>query len=346
MHRPFGSPLNDVKFDFFGNGIGLAQLAVGVLGLGSLVAGGGLYAVKHHQRATNKFFQSLFDTSQNKLSKINYLVLPRGSMNVGISTETIKRLNLHTAFKSVALIGDNRSGKTIFLSHTVLNEMFPWWYRYLFPPRGLFLTGSQKSATVDAWLKNQIATTEKDDPWSAVADLLGQRRKEQRVRVFLHSLFKSKLYSFLRPQPAIIVVDQAEELLRSYRAEFLVGFYNLVKEARDDDLFRLVLVINTENAVKALELMNGGNMFDVITAPKVSREAVVEHYGDELAKIFDECDCCIGIALDYVADKKRPKDMTAREYAAAKKEKYVKDNCLAVEITREEYTKAGEHARN
>jgi hypothetical protein len=318
-------------------------LAVGVLGLSAVVAGGGLYAVKHHQRATSKFFESLLDTSKYKLSKIDYSVLPRGNMHVGIDKEPLKKLNLHNAFKSVALIGDNRSGKTIFLCNTVLNDLFPWWYRYLFPPRGLFLTGSQKSATVDAWLKNQIATTEKDDPWSAVADLLGQRRKEQRVRVFLHTLFKSKLPAFLKPQPAIIVVDQAEELLRAYRAEFLVGFYNLVKEGRDDDLYRLVLVINTENAVKALELMNGGNMFDVITAPKVSRDAVAEHYGEEFAKVFDDCDCCIGVALDYLADKKRPKDMTAKEYAAMKKEKYASDNCLAVEITREEYTKAGEH---
>lgn len=314
-----------------------------MVGLGSLVAGGGLYAVKRNQRATNKFFQSLLDTSKNKLSKIDYSVLLRGHMHVGISKEPIKRLNLHSASKAVALIGDNRSGKTIFLSNTILHDMFPWWYRYFFPPRGLFLTGSQKSTTVDAWLKNQLATTEKDDPWSAVAELLCQRRKEQRVRVFLHTLFKTKLPTFLKPQPAIIVVDQAEELLRAYRAEFLVGFYNLVKEARDTDLFRLVLVISTENAVKALELIYGGNMFTIIQAPKVSREAVAAVYGENFAKIFDDCDFCIGVALDYVNDKERPKDMTAKEYAAMKKEKYAGDKCLAVEITREEYIKAGEH---
>lgn len=67
-----------------------------------------------------------------------------------------------------------------------------------------------------AWLKNQIANTENDDPWSAVTDLLGQRRDEQRVRSFLHTLFKTKLPAFLKPQPVIIVVDQAEELLRAY----------------------------------------------------------------------------------------------------------------------------------
>eukprot|EP01039_Chlorochromonas_danica_P011534 gene11534-12911_t len=340
-----GAPWTDQKFDIFGHGIGLAQLAVGVVGLGAVVAGGGLYAVKHHQRATSKFFNSLLATSENKLSKIRYSVLPRGQMTVGIEKEPIKRLNLRDAFKSVALVGDNRSGKTIFLSNTILNDLFPWWYRYVFPPRGLFLTGSQDSPTIKDWLKSQIATTEKDNPWAAVADLLSQRRQEQRVRLFLVKVFKTTLPSFLLPQPAIIVVDQAEELLRAYRADFLVGFYNLAKEGRDDDLFRLVLVINSENAVKALELMNGGNMFDVITAPKVSREAVEAQYGAAFAKIFDDCDSCIGVALDYVADKKRPKDMSAKEYAAVKREKYFSDNCLTKEITREEYNEAREHSK-
>lgn len=109
----------DSKFDLFGHGIGLAQLAVGVLGLGTLVAGGGLYALKHHQRATSKFFifNSLLITSENRLSKFDYSVLPRSHMTVGVGKEPIKTLNLRDAFKSVVLIGDNRSGKTIFLAN-------------------------------------------------------------------------------------------------------------------------------------------------------------------------------------------------------------------------------------
>lgn len=341
----FGIPLTDQKADLFGHGIGLAQLAVGVIGLGAVVVGSGFYAMKHHQRATNKFFRSLLTTSEEELSKIDYSVLPRGSMRVGISNEPIKRLNLQSSFKSVALIGDNRSGKTIFLSNTILNDLFPWWYRYVFPPRGLFLTGSQDSPTIKDWLKSQIATTDKDNPWSAVADLLSQRRQEQRVRLFLHKTLKSSLPSFLKPQPAIIVVDQAEELLRAYRADFLVGFYHLAKKGRDNDSFRLVLVINSNNAVKALELLNGGNMFSIVQAPKVSRDGVVGKYGEDFAKIFDECDDCIGVALDYLSDDKRPKEMSAKEFAAMKRERYIVDNCLTEEITREEYNKAREHSK-
>ena len=331
----------DEKFDIFGNEIGLAQLAVGVLSLGTLVAGGGVYAVKHHQRATSKFFNSLLAISENKLSNIPS-VLSRGQMTVGVDKQPIIKLNLHDAYKSVALIGANRSGKTIFLSNAILNDMFPWWYRYCFPHRGLFLIGSQKAANIDVWLKNQIATTEKDDPWTALADLLSQRRQEQRVRLFLFRMFRFSLPVFLLPQPAIIVIDQAEELLRAYRADFLVGLYNLAKEGRDDRLFRLVLVINSDNAVKALELMNGGNMFDVIEAPKVSREAIVSNFGEEFSKTFDECDGCIGVALDFQADKKTA-GMSAKEYCALQKERYISDNCLTDEISREEYNKAREH---
>lgn len=114
------------------------------------------------------------------------------------------------------------------------------------------------------------------------------------------------------------MVDQAEELLRSYRADFLVGFYNLVKEGRDDDLFRPVLVINSDNAVKALKLLNDGNTFSIVQATKVSREAIVAKYGEDSAKVFDDCDGCIGVALDYLSDEERPKDMPANEYAALK----------------------------
>jgi hypothetical protein len=67
--NPSFSGVLDAKFDLFGHGIGLAQLAVGVIGLGTVI---GLYAVKHHQRATSKFFNSLLATSENKLSKIRY----------------------------------------------------------------------------------------------------------------------------------------------------------------------------------------------------------------------------------------------------------------------------------
>jgi hypothetical protein len=63
-------------------------------------------------------------------------------------------------------------------------------------------------------------------------------------------------------------------------------------------------------------------MFDVIQAPKVSREAVAGEYGEEFAKMFDDCDGRIGVSLDFLDDKKKPTGMSAEENAALKKERY------------------------
>ena len=125
-----------------------------------------------------------------------------------------------------------------------------------------------------------------------------------------------------------------------------MAFYDLAKEARDDDLFRLVLVINSENAVKALKLMNGGNMFRFVKGPKVNREAVKNSYGEEFAKIFDDCNGCIGLAVEYVMDNKKKElskemmMMTAREFTEMKNRAYLQNACLVEQITLEEYTKA------
>ena len=44
--------------------------------------------------------------------------------------------------------------------------------------------------------------------------------------------------------------------------------------------------------------------------------------------------------MDYVADKKGAKYMTAKDFAEIKKRTYLESSCLAEEITREEYYKA------
>ncbi len=336
------SGLLGAKLDVLGHGIGLAQLVVGVIGLGTVV--GGRFYMKRNQRETRKFVNSLLEASIKKVENMKP-ILTRGPMTEGADEKPFYKLNLSNAFKSVALIGPSRSGKTVFLCNTILKEMYPWWNRYIFPSRGFFLTGSKKPANIDAWLRHQIATSDKDDPWAALKDLVSQRYMEQRVRRLLKAAFGDALPAFLKPQPPIIVIDQAEELLATYRADFLIALYDLVKETRDDKVFRLVLIINTQQAVKALKLLNGGNMFSVIQAPKVSRDAVVGEYGEEFAKIFKDCDDCIGVALDYQYDKERLNGMSAKDYAEMKKKQYMSDNCLMDEITREEYMKAGERSK-
>jgi hypothetical protein len=135
------------KLDVLGHGIELAQLVVGVIGLGTVV--GGIFYMKRYQRATNKSFDSLLMAPMKKVENLKP-ILSRGPMTDGADKNRFYKLNLNNAFKSVALIGPRRSGKTVFLCNTILKEMYPWWYRIFFPPRGFFLTGSKKPATIDA----------------------------------------------------------------------------------------------------------------------------------------------------------------------------------------------------
>ena len=102
------------------NGIGAAQLVVGVIALGRVC----LLAVKYHQRATNKFFSSLLTTSNMKLSRIKKLsYLLRGPMFAGNDVVPINSLGLRDSHNAVAVIGANRSGKTVFISNYTLNDM-------------------------------------------------------------------------------------------------------------------------------------------------------------------------------------------------------------------------------
>ena len=124
--------------------------------------------------------------------------------------------------------------------------------------------------------------------------------------------------------------------MRKYRGKFLVKFYTLAKGGRDNDSFRLVLIINTENAVESLKLINGGNMFQLVHAPKVSTDAVIKYHGEDFAKIFKDCDDCLGVALDFVTEKP---SMSAREFFDVRKQQYERDHCLLQPVSREEYNK-------
>ena len=75
--------------------------------------------------------------------------------------------------------------------------------------------------------------------------------------------------------------------------------------------------------------MNVGNKFEIITAPKVSRDAVANLFGEQFAEV----------AIEYLSDKKRQ----SMVYGAMKNEKNTRGICLVDEITTEDYTRATEH---
>jgi hypothetical protein len=280
---------------------------------------------------------SLIPNCRNEMSKFAYNYLARADIKIGEQKDVMKRLDTHNSFNSVALKGEHRTGKTILISQ-YLNSLFPWWYHFCFPPRGLFLVGNQRESTISGWLNSEIFIEPQEDPWSSLFDFLDHhRRQEQRTRLFLQRIFKDWLPSWLKPQPFFIIVDDAENLLISYRAAFLVPLFNLVKKGRDRDLFRLVILIVSDNSAKALNLIHGKEMFDIIEAPKVSKEAVQQEFGDEFQKVFEDCDDSLGIAIDYINDSDRNRDETAKDYALRIKEIYRKDCCLIPEISTAEY---------
>jgi hypothetical protein len=251
--------------------------------------------------------------------------------------------------KAVALMGDSRSGITTYLFHILENEMYPWWKRPFFPPRGVYLT-SNFERNIDEWLREELSVPNYVNPWFALGEMIQERRKEQLIRRFLHRLCKDKLPNCLRPQPVTIVIDDAEELLRKYRSKFLTSFTQLAIEANDENLIQFIVIINSENAKKALEMIYGGrDLFTFLQVPKISRQAVVAHYGEDFAKIFDDCDGNIGLAQQYFHRKKMNNSIangkTAKDYILFMKEIIDKDRNLVEEITEEEYRQAEEHWR-
>lgn len=285
-----------------------------------------------------KVLQSLLSYCKLALAKNGHKVLARDSL---------PELDVVNASKAVILVGDRRSGKSVFLADNIANKMYPWWHRLFFPVRGVYLNGCEafRSSTIDSWLRNQIGPTEKPDPFYGLWDLVREWRRGQRVRQFLHEVFNANLPSFLLPQPVFIVVDDAEGLLCVHRAACLSAFHQLIREAKDNDLIRLVFIVNTENAVKSMQLV-GSEMYDVFKVPGVSEKAVAEQFGDEFAKNFVDCDSSIGITLDY--DREASKDMTAKAYSQMRKENFRELSMLSLKtvISEEEYRKARERTKN
>lgn len=254
-------------------------------------------------------------------------------------------VDLRNADRAIALVGDNRSGLSLSIVHAVVN-MFPFSRRLMFPPRWIYLDGSTRAATMAKWLAVHIGRDEKRDPFPRLRHFISDQYNEQRLRIFLHQIFKYRLPRFAKPQPTVMVVDHAEELLRRHRTDFVSCFDELVRLAEDTDLLRLVFVINSMNAVKALQLMYRGDMIDIIKLPKLSRKAVVAKYGESFGNIFDDCDGNIGMALDYVDCCKQTHDMmSAKDYSAQMKHWYTQHKGLVVEITREEYNRSREQFR-
>lgn len=300
-----------------------------------LTACGALFiSAKSRRRSTKKIFHHLLTKAEIHLSGPKY-ILARNTHLDSVS------LNLRTSRKPIVLVGDCRSGKTKFISHHIMYDYCSLWSRPFHFPRGLYLDGSQRSSNMTKWLSSQLPATNLHLPWATLSDWISDQYDGQKIRRTLHQIFKERLPSLLKPQPVTIVIDDAEELLRRHRAEFLLNFNDLVRDCCDTDLLRIVFVVNSFAAVDSLQLMNCGNSVEVIRCPNVSREAVAQHYGEEFALIFEKCESNIGIALDM---KDFPKEDPAL-CAARLKVLYEQSHCLMKPISYDEYQQAFHHKK-
>lgn len=190
-----------------------------------------------------------------------------------------------------------------------------------------------------SWLKQQVSTLGKDDGKGTLMDLALDRYDEQKLRGMLMRTFgPAWLPKLLQPQPSIIIIDQAEELLRKHRAEFLSFFYLLIKEARDCSYFKLIFVINSDEAVQSFQVLNGGTLFVEVSAPEPDEADVQRILGPEFAAIFRKCGKNLGITADYFNCRDpEEKKLSPDKFYEKKKKQYTDLYAVLKPVTKTEF---------
>lgn len=330
-----------------------------VLGLG--VTALATAAVVRH-RGTSKFSNLLIKRAKAQLSGVDYVERGQPTL-IQLSRREELRINtssveLFSLDRAILLKGPHRSG-TVFCAYNVLFEnllfkfmagktvalsrhilqSFPPITRSLFPPRGLYLLGDQQHNSMHSWLQQQLSTLGKDDAKGTLMDLVLDRYDAQPIRgMLLRTFGPTWLPRMLHPQPSIIIIDQAEELLRKHRGEFLSFFYLLIKEARDCAYFKLVFVINSEAAVHSFQVLNGGTLFVEVSAPQPDEVDVQRILGEEFAGVFLQCGKNLGITADYF-NCRDPEEKKLRpdEFYEKKRKQYIDLYAVLEPVTKTEF---------
>ena len=238
--------------------------------------------------------------------------------------------------KSIIIYGPHRSGKSVYISHSILHNIYPFWFRLLFPPIGFFLVGDQRFKTTVDWLKTQISSNDKEDPIAALMDLIKQRASDQVITRFISTIFPS-CHRIFQPQPCVVIIDQAEELIRHHRADFMNTIFPLVKLCKDSpNALQLIIVVNSSNAVASLESLNGVNLFEIIQCPRPLSSVVANYKSSEYCSNFEKLDRCVGITNDYMSKKRVDNLDTPEEYLLRRIASYIQGNGVKNIVTKRE----------
>ena len=187
--------------------------------------------------------------------------------------------------RALILQGRNQEGKT-----TLLRECIPWWRRFgPFAYRGLYLNGAQGKGveTFEKWLTTEMfgATTTRG---CEIAFNLVQYSESQVFRSVLERVGLP-----IAPKPAIVVVDQFEELLKRFPVQALDWANTLTNQHTRDNLTRVIFVCNSDAGSQTLLNLNQGTRFDRVIMEQVSGQGVIGLIGLD-KELFQNCSGNIG----------------------------------------------------
>ena len=210
--------------------------------------------------------------------------------------------------RALILQGRNKDGKT-----TLLRTSLPWWHRFgPLAHYGLYLNGEAGTGVESfaQWQTTQLSglTT---TAGGELQMMLRQYRESQWLRSRLQLL---KLP--VAPKPAIVLVDQFEELLKRYPSQALDWANFLTNQHVRFGLARVIFVVNSDKGTRTLLNLNQGDRFDVLVMPPADSK----HATGLDEELYRKCSYNVGLYKNVVAklDSGEIDRVDVEEYASKK----------------------------
>ena len=218
-----------------------------LLGAGAVGAGGG-FAYRSLRART---VRGLFAQLESMLGGLSTPIISMGSDPYAALSPG----------KAVILQGRNKEGKT-----TRLAAAIPLWrQRGPFALQGLYFNGAKgmSVSTFDMWVTTQMFG-QASQGGAEVEAALDAHLARQRVRRAVWFLLRQRTPLICRPVPAVVIVDQLEDLLKRFPEETL-GWVNQLTNAHvRDQKARVIFVVNSDAAVRTVLALNQGDRWKVV----------------------------------------------------------------------------------
>ena len=215
--------------------------------------------------------------------------------------------------RALILQGRNKDGKT-----TLLRTALPWWRRFgPWAHYGLYLNG-EAGTGVESFAQWQ--TTELSGLTTTAGGELKMMLHQYRESQWLRSLLQ--LWKLpVAPKPAIVLVDQFEELLRRYPSQALDWANFLTNQHVRFGLARVIFVVNSDKGTRTLLNLNQGDRFDVLVMPPADGKRVTGL--DE--ELYRKCSYNVGLYKNVVAKLDSGEIDHVEEYVSEKLQRWEDD---------------------